>query len=473
MNCQDHLYRRRRPRAVARRWFLEQCGVGLGAMALAPAARRAMRGCAPDGDRGRRPARAAAAALRPEGEARHLPVHGRRAEPARAVRQQAAAREVRRHAAAGRAAQGLPRGVHQPELEAARAEVQVRQARPERAPSSRSCCPHLAKVVDDIAIVKSMATDAFNHAPGADPDEHRLAAVRPAEHGRVGRPTASAASRRTCPASSSSAPASKGPSGGNSNWGSGFLPTVYQGVPFRTGGDPVLYLSNPRGRRRRAAARLARRRQASSTSMRLDATSATRRSPRGSTRTRWPSGCRRARPELMDLASEPQARPRDVRRRAGQAVVRQQLPAGPPAGRARRAVRRRSSTRPGTSTATSSTTSSRTAATPTRPARRWSRTSSSAGCSTTRSSIWGGEFGRTPMVQGGNDGRDHHPNAFTMWLAGGGIKPGITLGETDDLGFNVVEGPRPRPRPARDDPAPARLRPHAGSPTASRAATSA
>jgi len=53
--------------------------------------------------------------------------------------------------------------------------------------------------------------------------------------------------------------------------------------------------------------------------------------------------------------------------------------------------------------------------------------------------IWGGEFGRTPMMQGGNDGRDHHPNAFTMWVAGGGIKPGITLGETDELGFNVVK----------------------------------
>ena len=53
--------------------------------------------------------------------------------------------------------------------------------------------------------------------------------------------------------------------------------------------------------------------------------------------------------------------------------------------------------------------------------------------------LWGGEFGRTPMVQGGNDGRDHHPNAFAMWLAGGGVKPGITLGLTDDLGFNVVQ----------------------------------
>jgi uncharacterized protein (DUF1501 family) len=55
--------------------------------------------------------------------------------------------------------------------------------------------------------------------------------------------------------------------------------------------------------------------------------------------------------------------------------------------------------------------------------------------------IWGGEFGRTPMVQGGDDGRDHHPNAFTMWLAGGGVKPGITLGESDEFGFNATVDP--------------------------------
>ena len=52
--------------------------------------------------------------------------------------------------------------------------------------------------------------------------------------------------------------------------------------------------------------------------------------------------------------------------------------------------------------------------------------------------IWGGEFGRTPMVQGGSDGRDHHPNAFTYWLAGGGVKRGLILGESDELGFNAV-----------------------------------
>ena len=53
--------------------------------------------------------------------------------------------------------------------------------------------------------------------------------------------------------------------------------------------------------------------------------------------------------------------------------------------------------------------------------------------------VWGGEFGRTPMVQGGNDGRDHHPNAFSMWMAGGGVKGGTQLGKTDELGFNGVE----------------------------------
>ena len=55
--------------------------------------------------------------------------------------------------------------------------------------------------------------------------------------------------------------------------------------------------------------------------------------------------------------------------------------------------------------------------------------------------IWGGEFGRTPMVQGGNDGRDHHNRCFSMWLAGGGVKGGYVHGQTDELGFNVIQDP--------------------------------
>jgi uncharacterized protein (DUF1501 family) len=55
--------------------------------------------------------------------------------------------------------------------------------------------------------------------------------------------------------------------------------------------------------------------------------------------------------------------------------------------------------------------------------------------------VWGGEFGRTPMVQGGNDGRDHHNRCFSFWLANGGVKAGHVHGETDDLGFNAVTAP--------------------------------
>jgi uncharacterized protein (DUF1501 family) len=55
--------------------------------------------------------------------------------------------------------------------------------------------------------------------------------------------------------------------------------------------------------------------------------------------------------------------------------------------------------------------------------------------------VWGGEFGRTPMVQGGNDGRDHHNRCYSMWLAGGGLKAGYVHGMTDDLGFNVAVDP--------------------------------
>jgi uncharacterized protein (DUF1501 family) len=55
--------------------------------------------------------------------------------------------------------------------------------------------------------------------------------------------------------------------------------------------------------------------------------------------------------------------------------------------------------------------------------------------------VWGGEFGRTPMVQGGSDGRDHHNRCYSLWLAGGGIRGGTVWGATDELGFNVAENP--------------------------------
>ncbi len=106
--------------------------------------------------------------------------------------------------------------------------------------------PHLASVVDEVAIVKSMATDAFNHAPG------QILMSTGAQ--QFGRPSMGAwvtyglgCETRDLPAYVVFSSGKKGPSGGSANWGSGFLPTVYQGVQFRSSGDPVLYLSNPPG----------------------------------------------------------------------------------------------------------------------------------------------------------------------------------------------------------------------------------
>src|SRR4051812_13624943 len=106
--------------------------------------------------------------------------------------------------------------------------------------------PHLATTADDLCIVKSMATDAFNHAPA------QIFMNTGAQ--QFGRPSLGAWTLYGLGSESKDLPGfvvfstgGKGPSGGNSNWGSGFLPTVYQGTQFRTGGDPVLYLTNPRG----------------------------------------------------------------------------------------------------------------------------------------------------------------------------------------------------------------------------------
>src|SRR5437773_3518596 len=106
--------------------------------------------------------------------------------------------------------------------------------------------PHLAGVADDIAIVKSMHTDAFNHAPGQ--------ILMSTGTQQFGRPSVGAWTTYGLGSESQDLPAfvvfstgAKGPSGGSSNWGAGFLPSVYQGVLFRSVGDPVLYLSNPKG----------------------------------------------------------------------------------------------------------------------------------------------------------------------------------------------------------------------------------
>src|SRR5437867_197705 len=295
--------------------------------------------------------------------------------------------------------------------------------------------PHLARVVDDIAIVKSMVTDAFNHAPGQ--------VLMNTGSQQFGRPSMGAWVTYGLGSESQDLPAfvvfssgQKGPSGGNSCWGSGFLPTVYQGVQFRGSGDPVLYLSNPRGAdqdlQRDSLDSIRRLNQ-----MRLGVTG----DPEIATRINsfeMAFRMQSSAPELMDLSKEPKhtlelygAEPGKpsfanncllARRLVERGVRFVQLyhEAWDQHGNLVRDIQRNCKDTDQACTALIQDLKQR-------------------GMLNDTLVIWGGEFGRTPMVQGGNDGRDHHPNAFTMWLAGGGIQPGITLGASDELGFNVVQ----------------------------------
>ena len=295
--------------------------------------------------------------------------------------------------------------------------------------------PHLTKVVDDITIVKSMSTDAFNHAPAQ--------ILMNTGSQLFGRPSMGSwvtyglgSESQDLPAFVVTSSGKKGPSGGNSCWGSGFLPTVYQGVQFRGSGDPVLYLSNPPGVNNElqrdsldAVKKL--------NQMRLDVTG----DPEIATRINsfeMAFRMQSSAPELMDLAKEPKhilemygAEPGKAsfannclmaRRLVERGVRYVQLfhEAWDQHGNLVKDIKQNCIDTDQACAALVQDLKQR-------------------GLLKDTLVIWGGEFGRTPMVQGGNDGRDHHPNAFTMWMAGGGIKPGITLGESDELGFNVVK----------------------------------
>src|SRR3954469_5569668 len=295
--------------------------------------------------------------------------------------------------------------------------------------------PHLSEVVDDIAIVKSMATDAFNHAPA------QILMNTGAQ--QFGRPSMGAWASYGLGTECQDLPAfvvfstgQKGTSGGSANYGCGFLPTVHQGVAFRGQGDPVLFLSNPPGfdaeAQRDSLDALKDLNQ-----LRLAAVG----DPEIATRIsafELAYRMQSSTPELMDLAGEP----RETLEMYGAE------PGKPSYANAcllaRRLVERgvrfvqifheawdhHGGLTQGLKDQCGKT--DRASAALVKDLKR-------RGLLDDTLVIWGGEFGRTPMVQGGNDGRDHHPNAFTMWLAGGGIKPGITLGKTDDLGFNASE----------------------------------
>ncbi len=299
--------------------------------------------------------------------------------------------------------------------------------------------PHLGEVADHIAIVRSMVTDAFNHAPG------QIFLNTGAQ--QFGRPSIGAWATYGLGSESENLPAfvvlssGGGTSGGAGNWGCGFLPTVHQGVPFRRSGDPILSLANPRGVTRpmqRECLDSLRRLNQGHLAITGDPEIATRINSYEMAFRMQESG-----PELMDFGKESKETLDMYGAQPGQSSFANNCLL------ARRLVERgvryvqlcheawdhHSEVVKGIKQQTALTD---------RASAALIKDLKQRGLLEDTLVVWGGEFGRTPMVESDpmaerTMGRDHHPKAFSIWMAGGGIKPGITLGRTDDLGFNVVE----------------------------------
>jgi hypothetical protein len=306
--------------------------------------------------------------------------------------------------------------------------------------------PHLASHADDIAIVRSMHTTQFNHAPGQ--------IFMNTGHQIIGRPSLGSWLSYGLGSENADLPAfvvlmsgQNNPDGGKSCWGSGFLPTVHQGVEFRSKGEPVLFSANPDG-----------------------VTAASRR-------------------ESIDLVNDLNRLQRadtgdpetDTRIAAYELAYRMQssVPALTDLAGEPRSVQDMYGTTPGkVSFANNCLLARRLVERGVRFVqlyhRGWDTHGASAGTDIvvrlpglcmeidraigalltdlkrkglldTTLVVWGGEFGRTPINEARNGskllGRDHHPRAFTMWMAGAGVKRGVTIGRTDELGYNVVEDP--------------------------------
>lgn len=328
--------------------------------------------------------------------------------------------------------------------------------------------PGLSSVIDDVCVIRSMTTDQFNHSPA----QLLLQTGNPL----LGYPSMGSwvnyglgSENKNLPGFVVLASGGKTPSAGKSLWGSGFLPTLYQGVQCRTdGGDPILYLSDPKGMSREARRKT------------LDALKDLNEyqnqhigDPETLTRIAQYELSYRMQmsvPEVMDIGKEPQhvldlygAKPGFVSNVETAADPRRLYKGDDPTFAnncvlARRLVENgvrfvqlydwgwdHHGSSPGESIDE------------TLPIKCQQIDKAITGLIKDLKQrglfdetliVWGGEFGRTPMMQNnvnsvlkpGYYGRDHHPHAFTMWMAGAGIKPGA-YGETDDIGYYIGENP--------------------------------
>lgn len=308
--------------------------------------------------------------------------------------------------------------------------------------------PHFTKVADETAIIRSMTTEEFNHAPAQlllQTGSARLGGASMGAWATYGLGT----ENQDLPGFVVLVSGNKTPSAGKSLWGSGFLPSVYQGVQCRTQGDPVLFLSNPEGMSR------------SLRRSTLDALGDLNRMQQE--RSGDPDTLSRIEqyelayrmqtsvPEVMDISKEPDSihtlygtEPGKLSFANNCLLARRLVESGvrfvqlydwgwDHHGNARRTdIRYDLPDR---------------ARDIDRPTAALIADLKQRGLLDQTLIIWGGEFGRTPMRENRQGdkteyyGRDHHPFAFTMWMAGGGTKAGVNLGSTDDIGYYVDADP--------------------------------
>lgn len=302
------------------------------------------------------------------------------------------------------------------------------------------CLPHIASVVDDLSILQAVSTEVFNHAPAKIFVNTGTA--------QFGRPSMGAWVTYGLGSESYDLPGfvvlqsgPRGPRGGAPNWGSGFLPTTYQGVPFRAVGDPILNLTSPQGinaRRQEQALEAIRELNKSRFEETGDAEIVTRIAAYEMAYRMQTSA-----PELMDLSAETTATLELYGAESGKSSFANNCLL------ARRLVER--GVRfvqlyhadwdhhggPGQDLDRSL---DKVCWEVDRPIAALIKDLKQRGLLDKTLVVWGGEFGRTPMGENRETvGRNHHIDAFIMWMAGGGIKPGLTIGATDELGFGPVE----------------------------------
>jgi Protein of unknown function (DUF1501) len=301
--------------------------------------------------------------------------------------------------------------------------------------------PHLAKIVDDICLIRSCQTDQFNHAPAQTFLQTGFAIP--------GRPSIGSWVTYGLGCVTRELPAfvvlstGSGISGGSGLWSSGFLPSIYTGVRFRNQGDPILNVTNPAGVDHSLQRET------------IDLVSSLNRKSLDNTadpeiRTRLANyemafRMQTSAPELMDLRSESKETldfygcdPAVASFARACLLARRMVERGVRFVNIFHEGWDAHSDVSGNHRDNCKKTDQASAALVMDLKRR--------GLLDETLVIWGGEFGRTPMVEsnaalGRSRGRDHHPKAYSMWLAGGGIKAGFIHGSTDDLGYNVIKDP--------------------------------